>query len=405
MPISATVPVFERSRRPGAGGLVVALLAVFVLLASGCVSQSRYKQSGTLDYDPSLLTGERMFGEPVPVDDLPRIPIAEPSEAMLDYVERTVRRDRLASQRFRDLFGGLNDDGYFQAVYSANRTLTAAETFDSQGGNCLSYTNMFIALARAAGLDAKYQIVEVPPSWDAGSGFLIRYTHINVLLKGLRLDHHEGQDVIVDFNIVHPDPDYPRRAVSDEYAESLFYANKSVRLLREGQPRESFRYLRRAIEIAPENVDLWINLGAFYATHGHFHESVEAYEVALQIDPRSRSAYSGLARSHANMGDHELAAEYEGKVRNYRERNPFYHYAMAQSAFEDADYRQSLDYINTAIALKRRNARFHLLKSLVEERLGDPGSARESLERAKHLGLERAAKLDLLRSLARVNAI
>lgn len=379
---------------------VAAGLACAVAVAlSGCVGRSPMEIAGGLAYDPTLITGERTFGVVVSTEEVPRVALNEPSDAMRSYVAEIVGNRRLASMRFRRLFETLNRDGYFDAVYSADRTLTAAQAFEARGGNCLSYTNMFVALAREAGLDARYQVVDIPPSWDADSGFLIRYTHVNVVLRNVSLEGHPGDRVIVDFNIVHPDPDNPQREVSDDYAESLFYANRSVALLRLGNSRESFAYLRRALSIAPENLDLWINLGAFYATQHDYGSSVEAYDVALQIDPRNKSAYSGLARSYANAGNAELAATYEEKVRNYRRRNPYYHYALAQAAFAEADYERSLDAINTAIGLKGRTARFHLFKGLVQQRMGDIEAAEDSFRRAQRFGLDYRVKLDVLRSV------
>lgn len=374
------------------------------LWMTGCALHAPFR--GDLDYKPSLISGERLFDEPLASNELPRVSIAEPSEAMREYVETTVGTTRQMSSRFMKLFAGLSEDGYFEAVYSANTTRTAAETFESKGGNCLAYTNMFIALARLADLNASYQIVDTPASWDADSGFIIRYTHINVLLRGVHLDDQPGNadGVIVDFNDIRPDVDYRRRVVSDEYAESLFYANKSVNLLRTNQVRESFAYLRRALEVAPENVDLWINLGAFYATQGDFDSAIEAYQVALQIDPRHKPAYSGLARSYSNKGDFEQAAYYEERVRNYRVRNPYYHYALAQAAFEEAEFEESLEYINTAIGLKRRIPRFHLFKGLVELQLGESEAAESSFLKAQRYGLDRNVKLDMLRTMATVTS-
>lgn len=396
---SAAALAIQRARPARAAALCCVVFAL-----SGCLAQSPFRQTGSLDYDPSLLTGERVFDEPVPSQELPTVDVRRPSQEMLDYVDGTVGDSNLATKRFRRLFDGLLDDGYFESVYSANRTLTAAETFETRAGNCLSFTNMFVALARAAGLDARYQIVDVPPSWDADAGFLIRYTHINVVVRNVRLEKGFRPEVIVDFNVVQPDPDYPRREVSDEYAESLFYANRSVNLMRARHSREAFAYLRRALEIAPGNPDLWINLGAFYATQHDFDSSIEAYRVALQIDPRNKPAYSGLARSYGNAGDTQMAAYYEEKVRYYRERNPYFHYALAQAAFENGEYETSLEYVNTAIELRRRTARFHLLKGLVQQRLGDLEAAEHSLHLAKRYGLSRSVKLDLLRSLADTNA-
>lgn len=394
---SSSVRLKPSRRRVRAAGASIALF-----LLAGCATP--FVAERGVDYDPALLTGERLFGEPVALDELPAVPVAEPSPAMVAYVQSVVSDSPSTSRRFRELFAGLHRDGYFNAVYSAQRTLTAAETFESRGGNCLSYTNMFVALARAAGLDARYQVVDTPATWDADAGFLIRYTHINVVLRNVRMDEHPGDTVIIDFNDVHPDPVYPHREVSDAYAESLYYANHSVRLMREDKPRRSFAYLRRALETAPQNSDLWINLGAFYATQQDFASSVEAYEIARRINPRNKAAYSGLARSYASIGNEEMAAVYEEKVRNYRRRNPYYHYALAQYAFEASDYQGSLEHVERAIDLSRREPTFHLLKALVHQQLGDLDAAQESMEKARRFGLKRPAKLNLLRSLAGVTA-
>jgi len=388
---------FEQRRRVAAGMLCLLAIAGGCSLRSGMLVDE-------LSYDATLLSGERIFTEPVTSDELPVLAVNEPSEAMRAYVAANVPETPSHTRRFRFLFKVLHEDGYFDAVYSANRTLTAAEAFEAQGGNCLSYTNMFVALARAAGLQAHYQIVDTPANWDADSGFLIRYTHINVLLENVQMGTLPGEDLIIDFNDVHPEQNYDRRQVSDAYAESLFYANHSVRLLREGKHRRSFAWLRRALDIAPENVDLWINLGAFYATLGDLESSLEAYELALQLDSRNKSAYSGLARSHRALGNDALAADYEQRVRNYRERNPFYYYALAQAAYETADYPSALESINSAIDLRYRTARFHLLKGLVEQQLGEAEAAKGSFRRAERYGLDQRVKIDLLRSLARVTS-
>ncbi|MFU8813940.1 MAG: tetratricopeptide repeat protein [Pseudomonadales bacterium] len=384
------------------GGVVVAM----ALMLTGCAAQPRIDTVEALDYPPWLLSGERLFERPIVIDEeVPDVAVQEASDVMRAYVERLVTSEgRLASRRFRQLLAGLSRDGFFRSTYSAHRTLTAAETFEARNGNCLSYTNMFIALAREAGLDAVYQVVDVPPSWDADAGFLIRYTHINVLIKNLHLGGRYDHSVNVDFNDVLPALDYPRREVSDEYAKALYFANQSVALLRAGQSRASFGHLRRAIETDPGNADLWINLGAFYATEGDFAASVEAYKVALQIDGNNKPALSGLARNYANAGDLQQAAFYREKVRNYRETNPFYHFAMAQAAFDAAEFERSLDYINAAIGLNRRTARFHLLKGLVEQKLGDYEAAESSFRRARRHGLEASDERDLMHSLVGMNA-
>lgn len=390
------IPLAHRVR--GGGVLAVVPRALLVtaaaLLLSACVTQPAVD---AFDHPDWLLSGERLFGQPIDLDrEVPDIGIADPTDEMRAYVAEIADR-RKSSFRFRHLIARLARDGYFNTTYSAHQTLTAAETFSIKGGNCLSYTNMFIALAREAGLDAVYQVVDVPPSWDADAAFLIRYAHINVLVKNVQIDRLSNHAVIVDFNEVHPAADYPRREVSDEYAKALYYANHSVAMLRAGSTRQGFGHLRRAIETDPANVDLWINLGAFYAVEGDAEAAVEAYHVALQRSRNNKAAFSGLARGYAALGNTEMATFYHDKVRNYRETNPYYHFAMAQAAFELAEFESSLDYINTAIGLNRRTARFHLLKGMVEQKLGDHEAAEVSFRRARRHGLDPGSEAELRR--------
>ncbi len=368
---------------------ICATIAAIVMVASlsGCASGLPLVQrNSSPGYDPSLLSGQRLFGEVVSADEIADVDILAVSDEMAAYVDASVGNVRIAAAKFRRLFRSLSRDNYFRASYVANVTHTAEETFALRSGNCLSYTNMFIALSRQAGLDARFQIVKVPPSWDADSGYLIRYTHINALMKNVRYDMSRGDDFAVDFNDVHPEPEYIQYEVSDAYATALLYGNKGVGQMRIGNYRLAFAYLKKALEITPENIDLWINLAALYSRQMDQVSALEAYEVALQIKPSSKGAISGLARTHQLLGHVELAEKYANRVRRYRKKNPFYHFAIAQAEYDSDQFDRALDSINTAISLKRNNGRFHFMKGLTLHQLGDTDAAQKSFKRAKRYG-------------------
>ena len=356
------------------------------------------------EYD-RLLSGEFVFDEPVSADEVDDVDLLGVSEEMREFIRTEVGESRISSVKFRRMFRGLTDAGYFNANYLADSTRTAADTFKRKSGNCLSYTSMFIALAREAGLDARFQIVSVPPNWDADSGYLIRYTHVNLVLKGFRYDRANGEEFSVDFNDVLPEPEYPRQEISDDEATALFYANQSVHHLRSGSMRDAFAYLKKAIQISPDNSDLWINLGALYAKEEALEQALSAYQVALSLDPRNRGAISGLGRTYALLGDAERAEYYNDQVKRYRERNPFYHFAIAQAEFENARYQAALDSINTALDLKYRNGRFHFMKGLTEYQLGDVDSARESFRRADRFGNYRDLKQRYVSGVAQAGEV
>lgn len=377
-----------------------ALITGWLSLLSACT---------TIPEDPriepeyrELLVGDLIFGEPVSTAEAPDVDLLGVSDEMRAFIAAEVGDVRVPTAKFRRMFRGLNREGYFEANYIADSTRTAEDTFHHKSGNCLSYTSMFIALAREAGLDAQFQLVQVPPNWDADSGYLIRYTHVNLVLKGFMYDSSTGREFSVDFNDVLPDPDYPRHEISDEEASALFYANRSVFHLRAGEMRQAFAYLKKAIDISPHNADLWINLGAFYAKQNAFEQALTAYEVALGLDPGNRGAISGLGRTHEILGNLDEAKRYKDQVRRYRQRNPYYHFAIAQTEFDGGRYDRALAAINTAIDLKYRIGRFHFLKGLTEYKLGDLESARLSFERANRFGNYRDLKRRYVNGVAQV---
>ncbi|HEY5681507.1 MAG TPA: tetratricopeptide repeat protein [Pseudomonadales bacterium] len=361
-----------------------ALLGVCVLM--GCASADRSPMD-SLDYDPRLLTAETVFADPVIPSELPAVDILAIDGEMRAFVADAVGDVRNSSVRFKRLMRALVEAGYFNgSYYQPGLTLTSTELFAARTGNCLSYTTMFIALAREAGLDAGFQIVEVPPSWDADSGFLIRYTHINALLSGVRGDVTDSGEVSVDFNAVHPDPHYPRRPVSDDDATALFYSNRSVDRMLNGDAVNGFALLVQALELTPDNADLWQNLGAFYALQQQPAMAVRAYEVALSLDHHHEGAMSGLSRAYASLGDREQADVYAQRVHEDRSRNAYYQFAIAQAEFDDGRFSDALKSIDAAIDLERRNPRFRFMKGLVQAKLGDMEGAKRSFRKAHRLG-------------------
>ena len=319
-------------------------------------------------------------------DSVPDVDVGLLDQEMKTYVAHQIGDARLQATRLDRLVSGLRRDGYFRDAVDPQTTLTAMEAFPSKGGNCLSYTNLFVALAREAGLDAVYQVVDVSPSWDADAGFLIQYAHINVLLSGLQIEHAYKEVVTVDFNVIQAKSRHRRQVVSDDYATSLYYANHAVQLIRQGRLQEAFGWLRRAIELAPYNADLWVNLGALYASMNDAASAIEAYDVAMQIDSGHPAALSGLARSHGVLGDVVLASSLRNSERNPAMKRAFSDFAQAQAAFADGDYRQSLEFIDRALHLRSRDGRMHNLKGQVEQALGNKAAARRSFDRARRLG-------------------
>lgn len=362
-------------------------LIASLLMCAGCASTPLHQRlDPVVPFDPALLSGVDVFGEPVASSEAPGHDVLAVDQPMNDFLTNNVGNQRVSVARFKRLMNALVSGGYFRGSYGSDLTNTAAQTFSTQSGNCLSYTNLLIALARAIGVNASYQLVKVPPVWDADSGLLIRNNHINVVLHGYRFNKGHSSQFVVDFNVLEPDPKYVREMVSDQYAKSLFYANLGVDAMRQDDQRMAFAHLKRAIELSPNNADLWINLGAFYSVNRAPSLAAQAYEHALVLDAGNKSALSGLGGAYDQLGQAQLAEHYFSRVRRFRDRNPQYHFAVAQLAFEQHRYEVALNALDVAIGLERRNGRFHFLRGLTETQMGKTDAARQSFRRARRYG-------------------
>ncbi len=346
-----------------------------VLLLAGCVTQTGTRREQS--YPVELFDGSALFGqviEPAPALDLLTV-----SPEMSEFVASTRGEGHFESLRFRRLMRKMVEDGFFIDQYDRDATYSAAKTFSVRKGNCLAYTNMFIALAREAGLDAKYQLVDTQPTWDVESGFLVRNNHVNVLLEGLKSPGNNVSDITVDFNLVRVADDVPRQTIGDAYAESMFYGNLAVQQLHKGDQRAAFSYLKRAVLTEPANTDVWNNLGALYSMSNRPELGQQAYEIALSLSKRNETAIAGLAKTLRQQAKHEAADHYEALAAKYQRKNPYYHFALAEQAFRNDAFEFALHSVEQAISLQRDNARFYALRAATAQELGDLALQQKSI--------------------------
>ena len=368
------------------------LLLFSLALLSGCASTT-HNFPNAQEHIPALLDGSAVFGEPVPAAPVESLLAMSP--AMTAFIEEAEVNDaRISYTRFRRLLTGLKRGGYFNNNYEEAGTYAAAKTFAGAKGNCLGYTNMFIALARASNLDAKYQLIESSPLFDVEAGQLIRNNHINVVIDHLDLPGVYSASVVVDFNIVQPDPEYAKpKVVSDRFAEALFYVNLSADAQAVGDYRTAFAYLKRAALTDESNYFLWNNLGVFYSKMGEADLAEHAYHVALSHDANNKSALVGLVVSYTNQGRLEEAAVLEAHVSRYQKRNPYFHYALADKAFKSEKFDEALAAIEEAIDLRGKDARFFALRAAAAAELGDEGLQVRSERLARKYARRAAAKV------------
>jgi Flp pilus assembly protein TadD len=363
------------SRRGVASMVRVSLVGIVVLVATATTVAAAHGQPAFDDAE--LASGGALELAP------PAIPVVLPTreeavalDAQMHAFVAPLQAVRDPQRRLAALIEAMETRGMFSLEY-AEVTRTPKDTFHDRQGNCLSFTMLFVALARAAGLRASYQSVEVPPSW-AYDGAVVIANHVNTVVRT-----SGGEETVVDFNIRQYEGRLQSRRVDDTYALSLFYTNLGAEALLRGDYAAALVYLRGAAAVNADLAGLWVNLGVLYARHGKYEHAEAAYLRALETDGNEPSALANLALVYEALGEVELAAEYRERVQGYRERNPYYHFASATRAFEEQQFAAALASVRKALRLKPDEHEFYTLRGRVQTALGESRDASHSFERAR----------------------
>ena len=366
-----------------------ALLALMSALVFGCATVGKHPSAVVTMDRQTLLAGPPELAAPEPEVDILAL-----DDGMRAYLEEHVPKDAHNLQKARMLLKAFFADDGIQVQYDNIKTHTAIETFYAKEGNCLSFTNLFIAMAREVGLRAYFQEVKTPAVWNSTGELYIYNRHINVLLK-----YKHSNDQVVDFDMANFEEEYPRKKIPDEAAIAQYHNNMGVHwLLREDAP-QALAHQRLALQMLPKADYMWTNLGAVYSHFGYPDYAEAAFLTALSHDPDDLVAISNLARLYDQRGEAELAGYYSEQARSFRHRNPFYLYALAEKHYAKGEFMQARDELRRAIRLQKGEHEFYQLLGLTELSIGEPERARKNFELAAESAREPEARARYNRKL------
>lgn len=331
-----------------------------------------------------VLRADRLGATGDPTTSIASSEVLALSDEMREFLDRNVNPGATAKFKMQQLVDALMGTKDFRLEYDED-TRTASETFRLRRGNCLSFTVLFVALARGVDLQAEFQEVEIPPDWSTREDVFVLNLHINV-----RVDLRDGGIRAVDFNIGDFKSTYEVEVIPDRRAIAHFFNNMGVERMQTGKVEEAVAFFRRAIlETDGDFGPAWNNLGTLYRKAGLFEYAEAAYFEALEVDRRDAVAMSNLERIYREVGDPEKAEVYREKVDSHRMRNPHLRYALARKAFENRDFDAAIDHLKFAARHAPDRGDYSFLLGVCYLVSGDPAKARRWVERA-----ERAAETD-----------
>lgn len=372
------------ARRPGVGaGVALGWLVVLALgSATGVEALDRLEISTDELLGGAPLGGGGELPSPVANEEVLAV-----SPEMREFLAAHVHRKAAESVRFKALVEAIINTADFRLEFE-ERTRTAAETFRSRKGNCLSFSSLFVAMAREVGLDASFQEVDIPPDWSLQNDVFVLNRHVNV-----RIRLEPSGDQVVDFNIDDFRASYDTRTISDARALAHYYNNMGVESMQAGDTLSALLNFRKAIADNDRRFSpAWTNLGTLYLRQGHSEHAEAAYQHALRADRKDLVAMSNLARLYERRGEPERAEAYRSKVVDHRRRNPYYRYQRAREAYAAGDYDGAIGHLKVALRRKRTEDQFYGLLGLCHLKLGHERAARRWLARAQAVASTEAQK-------------
>jgi len=289
------------------------------------------------------------------------------------------------SQKVQAIVGAIIDLAGFSISYDRLSNKTAREVFREGKGNCLSYSNLFVGMARAVGLNASFADVAFSERVTKEAEIVVNSSHVTATVKPAT-----GRAVLIDFTRT-PERDYIGfEMIDDLEAIASFYNNQGFLYgyLTETEDldfdasEKELEMYRLALEILPTFGRARNNLGVALRRRGKVDEAIEQYQLAIEHDPRHAEALSNLATAYLYQGRTEEALEALRRAAANAGPDGYIHHRLGALYLQRGQYQEAIKQLRKALSREPElaDAHFHLGESF--RALGNESKAIEEYEAA-----------------------
>lgn len=269
--------------------------------------------------------------------------------------------------------------GWLELRYALSPTRDAVGTYESREGNCLSFVNLFVGIARELRLNPFYVEVNDLQRWDFSEGSVISHGHI---VAGMRID---GELSTFDFLPYRPKSYRDFQPISDVKATAHFYNNLAAEALMAGNTATALEHVKVAVTLAPDFDKALNNLGVIWLRLGERERALETFDRGLEQDPMNVALLTNAARAYQEMGRGDEADELLARLEGVHQTNPFFYLYRGEMALARGDFGTALDYMRQAYRQGSEIPEVHVGLVKVYLAMGDRQKALHHVERALKL--------------------
>lgn len=263
--------------------------------------------------------------------------------------------------------------------YARMPTRNAVDTYRAREGNCLSFVNLFVGVARQLRLNPFYVEVRDYQRWSYRDGTVISNGHI---VAGMRV---HGDLRTFDFLPYRPKSYRDFQPIDELQATAHYYNNLGAEVLLTGDVERAHDLFRVAATLAPGFAKASSNLGVALMRMGRVEEAVALYEEALEDHPKDVALLSNLARAYQQLGREREATELLATIESVHQTHPFFFIYRGELELSQGKTDEALEFMVQALRRDSEIPEVHVGLAKVYLAVGDVARARRHVTRALRL--------------------
>ncbi len=305
--------------------------------------------------------------------------MALPDDLRQALAELGLDHDASDLDRVRRLFEFMITEDGLALRYQEQPTYGIAESYAQRKVNCLSFTMMFIALARAAGVESYAQASEDALAMHVVDNTVYRAKHIKA---GINVD---GAQYTVDVGWNSVIAQRSQHAISDAQLVALLHNNNAIERLRLGDGTGATVEIETAMALDPDSATIWNNAGVIHWRSGRHDAAERAFMRALEREGNHVGSLGNLVSLYRSTGKARLATRYDTQLQRVQSSDPFSQFLMAQHLVKSGAYGLAVPHYKRAIRLLPNQPEFHRSLAEAYQKIGKASAAQRSRNRALSL--------------------
>ena len=317
------------------------------------------------------------------------------TDSMKEWLFERVSRHAPPREQLDSLLHAMKSEKHLGIEYEAGFTGTAEQVFYTGTANCLSFTHLFVSMAREVGLPVYYVGVDRMERYRRSGDLIVITGHV-AAAYGIGPDRE-----LIEFNVVQETDWRLAHKIPDRRAHALYHANRGAELLQEGEIEEAARVLTMAAILDANLPDAWVNLGVARRRMNDLAGAEQAYRRAVELQPNYVPAYHNLLMLFAQREDRDGVGELLEILDTRRNRNPFIYLELGDLSRRGGELVEAERFYRRALRLDRSLAEPHAAIGIIALREGDRDRAQALLAKALELDPEDERARELAESLKR----